>query len=292
MQPPEKKSESLEGLSTKVTILIAIVALLPLMFVTGMVVSRYKQAYQARTRLHLEVLVQKHARMVDTFLAERLQTIALLARVCRCEELADPDFLNRRLADLHAAYGPVFQDIGFVNGGGRQVAYAGEYRLQNANYAGAGWFKEALVKTHYISDVFGGLRGFPHCIVSAIKICRGRKWILRATIDFSVFSSIVETLRFGRTGYAFIVNTKGEYQTRRSDIGTAGPRERYLKLTTPLKSGQWRLVAMQSREDAYADIQKIHKIAFGAFFLGLVASVVTAICVPVYILSRIRAKGR
>ncbi len=294
-----QKSKSLEKLSRRMSSLIMVVALVPLMIVTGIVVERYNTAYRAKTRAHLEELVQKHARMVDAFLLERLRTISLLAHVCSCEELADPIFLHTRLMDLRKEYGPVFQDMGFVNDRGRQVAYAGKYQLHNANYSGADWFKKAFAAKQFISDAFSGLRGFPHCIVTVTKKGRDRRWILRATIDFSVFSSIVETLRIGQTGYAFIVNEKGEFQTQRPGAYTGSRVYRldtyrrnndYLEITAALKSGDWHLVVIQERADAYAEILKTNKVAFGIFFFGLVASVVTAICVPIYILTRMKAK--
>ena len=45
-------------------------------------------------------------------------------------------------------------DLGVVNDSGKQVAYAGPYKLQNADYSEAEWFQKALGKDHYVSDVF------------------------------------------------------------------------------------------------------------------------------------------
>jgi two-component system NtrC family sensor kinase len=41
----------------------------------------------------------------------------------------------------------------------------------------------------------------------------GRPWILRATIDFGEFNNLVEFLRIGKTGFAFILNADGQFQT-------------------------------------------------------------------------------
>ncbi|MCU0572060.1 MAG: ATP-binding protein, partial [Syntrophobacteraceae bacterium] len=40
------------------------------------------------------------------------------------------------------------------------------------------------------------------------------QWLLRATIDFEAFNSLVESIRIGETGSAFIINREGEFQTR------------------------------------------------------------------------------
>jgi two-component system NtrC family sensor kinase len=39
-------------------------------------------------------------------------------------------------------------------------------------------------------------------------------WILRATIDFGEFNNLVEFLRIGETGIAFILNADGQFQTK------------------------------------------------------------------------------
>ncbi len=83
-----------------------------------------------------------------------------------------------------------------------------------ADYSMAEWFREALKRNHYISDVFLGYRRTPHFIV-AVKKKHGRdEWILRATIDFMAFNSLVENIRIGKTGSALIINNAGEFQTR------------------------------------------------------------------------------
>jgi two-component system NtrC family sensor kinase len=49
----------------------------------------------------------------------------------------------------------------------------------------------------------------------AVKQRRGvAQWLIRATIDFASFNTLVENLHVGRTGTAFILNRQGEFQTR------------------------------------------------------------------------------
>jgi two-component system NtrC family sensor kinase len=50
----------------------------------------------------------------------------------------------------------------------------------------------------FISDVFKGMRGAPHFIVSVRQERNGMPWILRATIDFGEFNNLVEFLRIGK----------------------------------------------------------------------------------------------
>ena len=74
--------------------------------------------------------------------------------------------------------------MGLVDVNGRQVAYVGPYKLKDADYAGQPWLSEAQVKGRYISDVFLGLRGFPHMVIAVHRMEEsGREWTLRVTID-------------------------------------------------------------------------------------------------------------
>ncbi len=66
---------------------------------------------------------------------------------------------------------------------------------------------------YYISDVFAGLRGHPHFILAVKLSAQGQTYILRSTINFTAFNSLVENVQIGRTGTAFIVNAQGRLQT-------------------------------------------------------------------------------
>ena len=82
--------------------------------------------------------------------------------------------------------------MGLVDVNGRQVAYVGPYKLKDADYAGQPWLSEAQVKGRYISDVFLGLRGFPHMVIAVHRMEEsGREWTLRVTIDTSRLERLV-----------------------------------------------------------------------------------------------------
>jgi len=115
---------------------------------------------------------------------------------------------------MQQIYGPVFVDLGVINAQGLQVAYAGPFKLGKALYSNANWFKMTMKSEYFKSDVFLGLRGLPHFIIAVRENCNGEQWILRATIDFVAFNNLVENIRIGETGFAFILNKKGEFQTK------------------------------------------------------------------------------
>jgi len=202
------------SLTRKMIAVMILVSVAPLLVISGTILYYFDVSYREKALDHLQVLVKKHRRTVDTFLEEKLANIRTLARSCRFEQLTNEEFLEEKLRMLREEYGPAFVDLGVINDQGVQIAYAGPYRLSHADYAKAEWFKEALSRDYYISDVFHGLRGHPHFIVAVRQDQGGAKWILRATVDFEAFNSMVERIRVGATGFAFILNSRGEFQTR------------------------------------------------------------------------------
>jgi two-component system NtrC family sensor kinase len=195
----------------------------------------------------------------------------------------------------------VFVDLGVVNAEGNQEAYAGPFKLAKASYGDADWFRTAVKTDFVISDVFLGLRGLPHFIVAVHSSASQPSWILRATIDFVAFSDLVNNIRIGRTGIAYILNREGKLQTSPGtrltpadipetllakalwDSMSAGGDEVRIALKANssgqesiyagafLKNGDWLLIYQQSAEDAFADLDRSFFITTVIMTLGTAA---------------------
>lgn len=190
-----------------------LVSFTPLILIAGVIGYYFETAYRDKVLAHLQELVEKHQQNINTFLDEKLSYIKVLADSYSYEQLSDEAFLQNKLVILQNAYSGIFVDLGIIDSEGLQVARAGNFKMEKADYSRAEWFHEARKRDYYISDVFLGLRKTPHFIIS-VKKQRGEQWwILRATIDFLAFNMLVENLRIGRTGSAFIINKSGEFQT-------------------------------------------------------------------------------
>ena len=137
----------------------------------------------------------------------------MIAREHPIERLTQPEFLRRVLSLMREEYHGAFVDLGLVNANGIQVAYAGPFNLLMADYSAAEWFQNAVSSESVISDVFAGLRGSPHFIVATQKKVGDELYVVKATIDFEAFNALVENLRIGSTGFAFIINREGDFQT-------------------------------------------------------------------------------
>ena len=204
------------SLTRKMIVLMIAVSVAPLLLISGIILYQFHVSYQEKVLAHLEEVVLKHGQNINSFLDEKLTAIRVMAKTFSPEHLKNESFLREKLAILQDEHGGVFQDLGLVSETGLQVAYAGAFKLGQVNYAEADWFKKALKSEYFISDVFLGVRGLPHFIVAVKKEWQESNWILRSTIDFVAFNTLVENLRIGKTGLAFIINRQGEFQTKTS----------------------------------------------------------------------------
>lgn len=280
---------------------VVIVSVIPMILVSGIILYQFDTSYHEKVRDHLGTLVEKHKRNIDSFLEEKLGDIRFLAKTSSFEDISDKSFLQDTLAALQQGFGPVFVDLGVINNQGTQVAYAGPFKLGEAQYSSADWFQEAMEKEYVISDVFLGLRGFPHFIVAVRGDWMGEHWILRATIDFAAFNDLVENIRVGETGFAFILNRRGQFQTKPllDIISSRGPCMDLLKSETKdeiqivekiddsghkniyvaafLKDGDWLFVYQQRSSDVYSGIRRALGLTLVILLLGALGTISLAI---------------
>ncbi|MEX1300418.1 MAG: ATP-binding protein [Desulfotignum sp.] len=198
----------------KIALRFVIVSLAPLILVTGIILYQFHVYANKMVHAHLDELVLRHRQKIDDFLKQKLSDISYLSKSYEISQLKEKPFLQQRLRALQKDYSYVFVDLGVIDDNGRQVSYAGPFDLDQANYSNSEWFHEAILRETYISNVFLGLRGQPHFIVAVKREWQGRTWLVRATIDFVAFNTLVEDFTMGKTGTAFILNRQGEFQTR------------------------------------------------------------------------------
>ena len=317
----KKRHESRDyyhSLTRNVLLTVIIVSFTPMILVSGIILYQFQTSYHEKVHAHLEELVKKHKQNIDSFLKERLGNIRSLAQAFSFGELSDESFLRDRLETLQQQYGPVFVDLGVINTHGIQVAYAGPFKLGKALYSEADWFQKAMKSKYFISDVFLGLRGLPHFIIAVRENWMGDNWILRATIDFVAFNNLVENIRIGETGFAFILNKEGKFQTKPllDIIPNRKPYIDYLGnpamtkdeihaveqfddsgnqniyVAAFLKQGDWLLVYQQRASDAFSDFRRTLRVAIAIILLGGLGIITMAFIVSKRMVSRIARVDR
>jgi len=299
------------SLLRNIVVTILLTAITPTVMVSIFILDAFRASYEEKIYDHFDVLTRKHKRSIDIFLEEKLMDIRLLAKTNRFEDLTDQAALDQRFNELQRAFDRSFVDLGVVDHQGFQIAYAGPLELTGVNYSSAKWFEEAISRPFFISDVFKGMRGAPHFIVSVRQERDGRPWILRATIDFREFNDLVEFLRIGKTGFAFILNADGQFQTKpiagiNTDelVGlfgnskivnqsnmitrkrTPGGNEIIYAMTT-LKNGDWIMVIQQDASDAFAELKKTQRIVLLFILIGSLGIIAASLILSNRLVSRI-----
>lgn len=310
-EPHPLQNKYYRALSRIIISVILIASISPMVIASIFILDNFRTAYRQKVYDNLELAVRNHRKSIDLFLKEKLANIRLLGNQFDYEQFSRKPFLEQKLAQLQQSYDRVFVDLGMISEKGIQVSYAGPHALTNADYSKAHWFKKAMTVPYFTSDVFYGLRGAPHFIVSVRCFANGRYWLLRATIDFGSFNSIVENFRIGRTGFAFIINKTGEFQTKpiastdlpANILNLFGPSadgrsssvvshmdptgKQIIHASFHLKEGEWILVLQQDQKDAFAELYKTQYMAMLIILVGSLVIISTSLLLSQRLIKRI-----
>ena len=114
------------------------------------------------------------------------------------------DHLLEVLKDAYKKRVRAFFDLGVFDEQGNHIAYVGPYDLKGKNYAEKEWFRAVQERGVYISDVFLGYRELPHFVIAVKRKRDSCVWYMRTTIDTQFFNDLVESVRVGKTGEAYL----------------------------------------------------------------------------------------
>jgi len=239
----------------------------------------YYFATYSRNQMEAEVvrIASDHRRLIDQFFKERVSDLQFVSSSYGFDDLCNKGELAAVFHKLQAK-SRAFFDLGAFDEKGNHRAYIGPYDLTGKRYAETEWFKAVQDKGLYISDEFLGYRNIPHFIIAIRRDEGGRSWYLRATVDTFYFNDLVESVRMGKTGEAYLVNQEGILQTRRRSGGKLMEADkdydlyqidderitsfylgkhlngRYLYAVGPLEQTDWILVVRQEMLEAYASL--------------------------------------
>ena len=253
---------------------------------------------QEKTVSELRKVAKNHREMIQSFLDERESDLRFISQMSDFSKLSQSSYLKTVFKNLKSK-SPAFVDLGVFDKQGMHVAYEGPYELTGKNYKEAVWFKEVMERGYYVSDIFLGYRKIPHFVI-AVAQDDGDKWVLRATIDTLMFTELVEKIRIGKTGEAYILNKKGEFQTERRSGGDLlqpdseakgfmkthkgvntfyrdnKQGESCIYATAWLNNGNWLLVVRQEKADAFKALSAATYLAVIILVLGGIAIVIAA----------------
>ena len=197
----------------------SLVAIIPLLIMTGINHVHDQDAYRTENRAAVNRILSTTKRSLEFALEERRNALSLILSENTYDELLRDTALAFTLHNLRDAFGG-FVDLGVIGSNGDQESYIGPYDLEERNYQDQDWFHEVLVRGVYVSDVFMGYRNAPHFVIAF----QGQKddgdvYVLRATLDMELIRSRLYDLDLGLQTDAFIINQQGILQTTASSYG-------------------------------------------------------------------------
>jgi two-component system NtrC family sensor kinase len=276
-------------------------SLIPLLILGFTMYRQFEAAHTGKVLQHLNHITENKQRTLDLFLNERVSQLMSIAQTHQLKYFLEPGTFERVFA-LMQARSKYYIDLGVIDENGNHVAYTGPYQaIRKANYKDQEWFHQVQAKGFYISDVFLGLRNYPHFIIAVMRHEGDKSWILRATIDSDIFDSLVQSDQLGANGDAFLLNTDNVLQSKprfgakllgKMDLGQfarfSGVRDEsivmdgkpYLFGLTWLENKNWLLVI---RDDPGEELMPlaharslVWAILFGGFLLIAGGTVITS----------------
>ncbi|MDD2465341.1 MAG: ATP-binding protein [Desulfobulbus sp.] len=236
-----------------------ICGIIPILIIATTSIYNSKQVAIKDLELTTGQVVQHRQDVINNFLDHQIDLLTTLISLYPREYLQDQKHLDQLFLAISASGGMV--DLQLIDTNGQQLAYVGPYRDQvtGKNYKDQPWFSEVLVRGAHVSDVFSGYRKLPHFVVALTDPLK--RYVLRTTINSSVFNSLLHSAQIGPHGDVFIVNKNGELQTPslQGNLSTLPPLEKrlvrhhssspeliidgdLLYATTWLNNGTWMLL--------------------------------------------------
>ena len=306
---PEK--DQYTGMRRMIFFCMILVPVIPFIAVLGIGYYHFKTSLETSTLATVNRIVEDHRQMIDGFLRERRGDLGFILNTSSYGDLTDPEKFYTQFAQLQR-YSNAFVDLGVFDQDGIHVMYQGPYRLVGIDYGKEEWFRHVLKEGYYISDIFLGFRRIPHFVIALKREESGKTWVIRATIDTFVFNELVEKVRIGKTGEAYILNSQGIFQTARrsggnllakdpDDIHETKPHpgvrtsirndargDECLFATTWLQEKEWMLVVRQETADAFKSLRSATFMILVIMILGGVTITVLAYALTRQIIRRMQ----
>jgi signal transduction histidine kinase len=265
------KEELYRGVHKLLLVSMIAVPAIPLLLAVTMGYYSYSNTTEKLAVSAIQQSAVDHRDMIASFLQERRADLETYLDIIPSEQLTRESG-HKAITLMLQASENVFNDIGLIAPDGVQVSYVGQYELAGKNYHDAFWYRRALKHGYYVSDIFLGYRNVPHFVVAVSRHIGGKPWVLRATINSSVFRKLVERVSIGDTGEAYILDSGAHFQTERRSGGELLESDSYaypvqtksimtfmgedngvdfLFASALMNDGEWRLIVRQKRDDAF-----------------------------------------
>lgn len=289
---------------------VFLASLIPLTVIYFMSSSYYNKAIRSKIESVLINIAENRKDAIELFLKEKTEQLSVIGNMYTYDYLSKQKNLERIFESLQKE-GKDYVDISIVDQNGSAVNYVGPYSLSGMNYTNEKWFKEAMVRGIYKSDVFLGFRRFPHFIIAVKKPSDGKTFIIRSTINTDALKSLMRIAEVEAPVEAFILNEDGIYQippTEGGDIAQKSfltPEQPYTdtKITEVrdnnnnsfycakswIRNSDWVVVVLQAMKNNIEPLTGAMKIGKLLFLSGLLCIFLISFVVSTWFTNKLYA---
>ncbi len=207
----ERKRNYYRRITKRLLIVFFCLSVLPIVSVGLSTKNAVEQTNIIKLQEIAESTIEHRTEVISLFLKDKIHLLTMIVGLYSEEFLSQQENLDQLFLAV-APKGDIV-DLQVIDATGTQHAYVGPYRVMIAGkkYDNSPWFQETLISGVHISDVFTGYRNVPHFVVAVTNPLKN--YVLRATINSSIFNALLLSAQLGPQGDAFIVNRNGEFQT-------------------------------------------------------------------------------
>ena len=188
--------------------------IIPILIIAAGSIYNFKELSLKNIENTARQVVEHRNDVLNTFLQGQVNFLSTLINLYPLDYLQNKDNLKALfLAISREGKEGEIVDLQLIDTAGAQLAYVGPYKekVEGKHYKDSPWFNQVLVRGTHVSDVFTGYRDYPHFVIALTDPMK--TYVLRATINSSIFNSLLYSAQIGPSGDAFILNSNGEFQT-------------------------------------------------------------------------------
>ncbi len=188
--------------------------IIPILIIAAGSIYNFKELSLKNIENTARQVVEHRNDVLNTFLQGQVNFLTTLINLYPLDYLQNRDNLKALfLAISKEGKEGEIVDLQLIDTSGAQLAYVGPYKekVEGKHYKDSPWFNQVLVRGTHVSDVFTGYRDYPHFVIALTDPLKS--YVLRATINSSIFNSLLYSAQIGPNGDAYILNSNGEFQT-------------------------------------------------------------------------------
>ncbi|GAB5046545.1 sensor histidine kinase [Thermodesulfovibrio sp. TK110] len=207
-------------LKFRLILLNTLFAVIPLIIVVTITYLWIYQIVHNEFRNSLRWQMEETRHSLEFFISERISALKFIVSSYPDDYFMDEKKFFKLFLDFKKEFEGIV-DMGIIDEKGIQMLYTGPYQLRGKDYSQTEWFKEMLLKSKYVTDVFLGYRKFPHfsIIVKKESNYHNRFWLIRVSVNMDILQKFISNLEIGNDDDAFFINKQGILQTNSKLFG-------------------------------------------------------------------------